>query len=1110
MSSLAQFSVERPVAVSMRIAALVVLGAICLTKLPIDLLPKISIPTVGVNTAYTNVAPADMESIVTRPIEEAVSSAPGIYSVSSTSTLGNSNVRVQFQWGTDIGQAAVDVLQLVEKAQARFPLDANLQTPIVSKYDPSQLPIMIFGVTGVDDPVKLRTLLDNQVTPMFESANGVASCVASGGLQRAIIVDVDPVKLQAYGISLSQVQQRIVQENIDLPAGIAKQSNTEWTVRALGYFTSPLEGANIPIGFYNGQVVRLGQVAKVSDSHQEQRIFTRLNGKPAVGMLVIQQSGANTIATAEAVREKLKLVKKLFPYLKFDLAYEQSGFISASIEDLKNTALIGGLLAVLILMAFLRNFRATMVVALSIPISIISTFSLLYFGGFTLNTISLSGLALSTGLIVDDAVVVLENIFRHIERDRRRAAEAAVSGTQEITSAVVASTITVMVVFFPLLLVRGQSGQMFSQFALVVIFSIAVSLLDATTVVPMLASRLIREEEVLEEAHPELRQLKGKKLGPVTRFFDWSGRKFNAMDDSYHRGLKWAIHHRLWVLLAAVAVTAASFLLVPLVGSEMLPQTDSGNFTVGVKFPVGTALTVTNDGMKKVEGYLMKQPDVQVVFAAAGTTLSMRGSTTAQIAYQGSCTVQLKESRKHNTQDLITQYQKALAPMLPGARVIVTPYDLVTQILTGGATNEEIDIFGSDQALVQSEAKKAIQELRGVPGLESVDQTAQESTPELRWKVDRDKALSLGVTFSDIASALSTATSGTIATYYQENGFQYPIYVQMPESKRKAVSDLLRMPITPSAAPQVSDSGASSSPIVATAASKNSGAAASKQILLGQVATPDYKLGPNEIDRLDRQRYIAITGRVQGRSESEVQADITKVMNTLQAQFPAGSGMYWDYGVNQRRKADEFSGLGLSVFLAITLIYMLLASQFESFVFPLVVLCSVPLCTPGVVLGLFLSNRAFGLTAFIGLLMLIGIVVKNGILLVDYTNQLRSRGMPRDEAILTASPTRLRPILMTSSAAILGMLPLAMGIGKGSETQAPLATAVVGGLTTSTLLTLFIVPIVYTLFDDMARKFRRNPRDLAPATAVGPSIEALEKKPNPLEPTPTSEKEPLG
>ncbi len=1130
MSSLARFSVERPVAVTMRIAALVVLGAICLTKLPIDLLPAISIPTVGINTAYTNVAPADMESIVTRPIEEAVSSAPNIYSVSSSSTLGNSSVRVQFQWGTNIGQAAVDVLQLVERARASFPLDPNLQTPIVSKYDPSQLPIMIFGVTGMADLSKMRDLLDNQVTPLFESANGVASCVASGGLPRCIIVDVDPAKLQAFGISLSQVENRIVQENIDLPAGVAKLGNTEYTVRALGYFTSPLQGANIPIGFYNGQMIRLSQVAKVSDSYQEQRIYTRLNSKPACGMLIIEQSGANTISTAQAVQEKLKLVKKLYPNLHFDLAYEQAGFISASIDDLKNTALIGGLLAVLILMAFLRNFRATMVVALSIPISIISTFSLLYFGGFTLNTISLSGLALSTGLIVDDAVVVLENIFRHIERDKRRAAEAAVTGAQEIMSAVVASTITVMVVFFPLLLVKGQSGQMFSQFALVVIFSIAVSLLDATTVVPMLASRLIREEEVLEEAHPELRDTHGKKIGPVTRFFDWSGRKFNNLDASYHRGLQWSMRHRLIVLIVAFAITAGSLLLVPMVGTEMLPQTDSGNFTVGLKYPVGTALTVTNAGMKTIEAYLLKQPDVSVVFSAAGTTLSLRGTSTAQIGYQGSCTVQLKDKRKHNTQDLIVKYQKELAPLMPGARIIVTPYDLVTQILTGGATNEEVDIFGSNIDQVQEQAKVAIQELRGVTGLEAVDQTAQESTPELRWDVDRDKAMALGVTFQDIANALNTATSGTICTYYQSGGFQYPIYVQMPVADRKSVNQLERMPITPSMSPQISDGGSSSSSssgssstasVVPTVAgflgSSGSGGgggggapSATKQVLLGQVATPDIKLGPNEIDRLDRQRYIAITGRVQGRSESSVQADMTNVMNKLQAQFPEGSGMYWDYGVNQRRKADEFSGLGLSVLLAISLIYMLLASQFESFIFPLVVLCSVPLCASGVVLGLFLTNRAFGLTAFIGLLMLIGIVVKNGILLVDYTNQLRGRGLNRDEAILTAAPTRLRPILMTSSAAILGMVPLAAGIGKGSETQAPLATAVVGGLFTSTLLTLFIVPIVYTLFDDLGRKMRKEPRDLAPAEGIGPSVEALERKPDPHQPIPAPEKEPLG
>lgn len=1062
-----KFSVERPVAVVMRITSLVLLGAICLTKIPVDLLPKVSIPTVAVVTNWPNVAPEEMETQISRPVEQAVSSAPNIYSVSSSSTQGVSTVRVQFNWGTDINAGAVDVLQLVQRARTNFPSDPTLQSPIVFKYDPSTLPVMIFGVTGISDPVKLRSLLDNEVSPILESANGVASATVTGGLQRSVIVDVDPAKLQAYGLSLAQIQSRIVQENLNLPAGIAKQGNTEFTIRSVGYFTSPKDAAAIPVGTFGGANVLLGMVANVRDAYQEQRISTRLNGSPAVGVIITKQSAANTIATAQTVQEKLKTIAKSYPELKFALAYDQSGFISNSIDDLKNTALIGGSLAVLILMFFLRNIRSTLVVALSIPISIISTFALIYFCGFTLNTISLSGLALASGLIVDDAVVVLENIFRHIERDKRRAADAAVTGSQEIMSAVIASTLTIIIVFLPLLLLQGQSGQMFTQFALVVIFSIGISLLDATTVVPMLASRLIKEEEVEEEAHPELRALRGKKSSPLTKAFDWAGRLFNNLDASYHRGLQWAIHHRFIVLAIAFGLTGAGFLLVPMIGSEMLPQTDSGNFTVNVKLPVGSPYSQTDAAMKKVEKMLLADKDVQTVFSAAGTTLNLRGSATAQISYQGSATVQMRQDRKLSTQDTIVMLQKELG-QIPGIRALVTPYDLVTQILTGGATNIEVDVFGNSNEAVSQQAQVVLTALKQVAGLESVDLGVQDATPELQWKIDRQKASQLGVSFQDIASALSTATSGALSSYYQEKGYQYPIYVQVPESKRKSVESLLQLPITPSS---------------------KSGTPGTKQVLLGQIATPFYTKGPNEITRLNRQRYIAVTGRVQGRSESEVQADITTTLNKLE--FP--SGTYWAIGQQQQRRSEEFSGLGLAIFLAVALIYMLLASQFESFIYPLVVLTSVPLCALGVILAMFISGRSFGLTAFIGILMLIGIVVKNGILLVDYTTQLRSRGMNRDDAVLTASPTRLRPILMTSAAAILGMMPLALGIGRGSETQAPLATAVVGGLTTSTILTLFIVPVVYTLFDDLARILRKDPRDLASAN-LGPTVSSVERK----------------
>ncbi|MCC6485231.1 MAG: efflux RND transporter permease subunit [Armatimonadetes bacterium] len=1066
--NLARFSVTRPVAVTMRIAALVLLGAICLLRLPIDLLPKVSLPTVAVNVTWPNVAPEEIEAQITRPIEQAVSSAPNLYEVSSSTSQGSSTVRVQFQWGTDIGQAAVDVLQLVQRASQNFPNDPTLESPVVFKYDPSTMPILIYGVSGIDDPIKLRTLLDNQVSPIIESASGVASAAVTGGQERAVVVNVDPDRLRAYHLSLPDVTRRIAQENLNVPAGIAKQGNTEYTIRSLGWFTNIDELRSIPVGAFNGSVIPLSSVADVRDESSETRLYTRLNGKPAVGLIVTKQSEANTVDTAHAVRDKIEQVKKLYPQLKFGLAYNQSQFIENSIHEVTEAAVIGGVLAVLILLFFLRNVRSTLVVALSIPVSITSTFALLYMCGFTLNTMSLGGLALATGLIVDDAVVVLENIFRHIERDKKRAPDAAVSGATEIFSAVVASTFTIVVVFLPLMLIRGQAGQMFTQFALVVIFSILVSLLDATTVVPMLASRVIKGE-----AHHEMIAGEGERTR-LEKIFAKCGVWLNALDASYRHGLSWALHHRYRVLAGAAILSAASFLLLPYIGTEMMPQADSGDFSVNIKMPVGTSLQKTNETVGQIENILMKDPDVATVFSAAGTSLTMRGTTRSQIPFQGSATVKLKEHRSATTLQVMQRMRKAFG-RIPGVRAMPNQFDIVTMMMTGGPENVEVDIFGDDIATLSRLSREVMAKVRNVSGLENVDVNWQEATPEIQWKVDRQKALQLGMSFSDVAGTIGTATNGTIASYYQEEGFQYPIIVQLPENKRKTVPELLNLAIRPT-----------------------TGQNTSGDIFLSQVARPVYGMGPSEITRLNRQRYVAITGSPQGRSSGEIQEDVQKALSGM----TLPEGYRWDWGSNMQRRSREFSGMWLSIAMAIALIYMLLASQFESFIHPLTVLASVPLCAIGVILALFLTDRSFGLTAFIGLLMLVGIVVKNGILLVDYTNVLRGRGVPRDEAVLTAGPTRLRPILMTALAAGFGMLPLAIGLGNGSEVQAPMATAVIGGLFTSTLLTLFVVPVVYTLFDDLGRNLRQSPADLAPPELVEPSVEAVGDE---LSPAPVTE-----
>jgi len=1031
----------------MRIAALVLMGGVCLTKLPVDLLPNVSVPTVSVITQWPNVAPEEMETQVTRPVEEAVSAAPNVYTVQSTSGVGVSTVRVQFQWGTDVGQAAIDVLQVVEKARRGFPTDPTLQTPIVYKFDPSQLPILTYAISGENDPVKLRTELDNDISPLIESASGVASASVTGGNDRAILVDADPNKLRAYNVSLSQLSDRITQENQNSPAGIAKQSNSEYTVRSLGWFTSPKEIAQVPLSSTNGRVITVGDVANVVDSQQEPRLFTRLDGSPAAGLIIAKQSAANTIDTADAVKAKIAEVEKRYPNLHFELAYDQSQFIQNSVDDLKMNAVIGGVLAVLILLFFLRNVRSTLVVALSIPISIISTFALLYVCGFTLNTMSLGGLALATGLIADDAVVVLENIYRHFEKEKVRPAEAAIEGANEIFSAVVASTVTIIVVFLPLLLIKGQAGQMFTQFALVVIFSIAISLLDATTVVPMLASRVIRHE------HPN------DNPGLLQRQFNRWGGWFDRLDNSYRDGLKWAIKHRVMVVVLAVGVTATSFLLLPFIGSETLPTTDSGNLQINLKLPPGTAIATTDKVVKQIEGVVMANTNVATVFAASGSGLNLSGTSVSLNGNQGAIQVRLKDDRKQSTQEIVADLQKKLG-RIPGARLSVSNVDVVSRVLSGGNNNVEVDIYGPDLDKLTSLGQGLVANLKDVPGLSNVDVNLQDPDPEMQWKIDRTKAVDHGVTFQDVADTINTATNGTTSSYYQEGGYQYAIVVEVPPDLRRTASQMNELPIYPS----VSSAG-------------------TKPVMLQQVAAPVFTTGPAQITRQDRQRYIAVTGEPQGRSTGDLQKDIQKKL----AQYPLPEGYYWDWGYSQKQQADQFAGMGVAILLAIGLIYMLLAAQFESFVHPLTILCSVPVSATGVLLALFLTGRSFGLTALIGMLMLVGIVVKNGILLVDYTNLLRRKGMARDEAIQTAGPTRLRPILMTSSAAILGMMPIALAIGKGSETNAPMATVVIGGLLTSTFLTLFIVPVVYTFFDDLGRKFRHNDKDLESPVLVEPT-----------------------
>jgi len=1032
--TIGQFAVSRPVAVTMRIAALVLLGYICLLRLPVDLLPKVDIPTVVVNVNWRNTGPEEMEAQIARPIEQALGTVKGLDMISTTTSLGSASVRVQFQYGVDVDKASVEVMQLVARASGQFPSDPNITPPQIFKFDPSALPIMIYGVSSADgDVTKLQTRLKNVISPRIEAAGGVAAVTVGGGMDRSILINVDPEKLRSRQITFAKISQRLQQENISVPAGVALEGKTQYNIRALGYAKTIDDIRRMPLTDNNGGQLTIGDVATVEDSHQDQLTFVRVNGVPAVSMSVSKQKDANTIEVSEAVQQVVKSVQQQNPDLTFRTAYNQAGFVSNSIEDLKQTAAIGAVLAIVIITFFLRNLRSTFVVALSIPISIISTFSLFYFGGFTLNTISLSGLALATGLIVDDAIVVLENIYRHIEQRRCKSSEAAVTGTQEIMGAVFASTFTVMIVFLPLLLIKGQAGQVFTQFALVVVFSMAVSILDALTIVPMLASRMIHERDVIEEAHPEEREKRDFKPNAMTRFYDWAGVKLHNLDNSYRNGLQWALAHRWRMITVGLVSIVLAAMLWTQVGQESFPETDSGNINVNLKLPIGTPVGSTDVVMKRIEATLMADPDVETVLAASGGNVGLRGVGGAG-PQLGSATIMLKAGRHTKTKDVVKRLQGKTRG-IAGAIVQLSSLDMVSRIL-GNNQGFAIDVYGQDLETLTKAARQVQQVMQQVPGLQNPDLSIQDALPEVDWKVDREKAQRLGVSFADAASVIAASTNGQLSTYFQEGGFQYPIYVQLTHPSTLTTQDIASLPVsyTPTGA-----------------------------ITLGQVATPLYGIGPNQITRQNRQRVITVGGNVVDRAPSDIQKEVYAGLAKLQ--LP--QGVFYDLGYQQRQSAKQYAGLGVSVILAIALIYMLLAAQFESFIDPLVILVSVPLAAIGLVLALFLTDRSFSLTAFIGLLMLVGIAVKNGILLVDYTNQLRSRGIPRDEALFTAGPTRLRPILMTSLAAIFGMLPLALGLGAGSEMYVPLATVVIGGLVTSTLLTLFIVPVVYTLFDDL-------------------------------------------
>jgi HAE1 family hydrophobic/amphiphilic exporter-1 len=1027
-------------------AVITLLGVISLSRLPVDLMPEFEQPTLNVRTSYPGVGPLEIEELITRPMEQGVSAVPGITRVESSSSEGNSQIRLNFEWGSDLSEAADEVRTRVDRMRNRLPEDAD--PPTIFKFDSNQLPVLQIGIEGDYDPVTLREVAQNEIAPRFERVDGVAAVTVNGGVRRELHVDLSKEKITALNLSVSQVVNALRSENQNTPLGEIYQGDATFLVRSQGQFQSIEDIKNMVVMTRQGVPVYLRDIAEVSDTTEQKRSFMRINGKPGIQLQVQKQSGKNTVQVANAVRAEVDRVNKEVPGIRMIVTQDNSVFIQRAINNVQEHAIVGGILVVLIIFAFLRDIRSTLIVCTSIPVSVIGTFALLYFGGFTLNTMTFGGLALGIGMIVDAAIVVLENTHRHLHMGKDKLT-ASIEGSEEVWSAILASTLTHIAVFIPLLFLSGTASIMFTQLSVVVMFSLAMSLFVAVTIVPVLCSRWLKTPD--EEA---------RDTGFMARFYRLSERFLEAMDERYRKAIHLALNHRPTVIGAAIVLVIAAAVIYPMITIELMPQTDEGEVNINAELAVGTRVERTEEALLRLEDMVRERvPEAVTIITSGGgggnNWNGGGGGGGGGSTHRGQVRVMLvpRGERTRTNEEIAIALRRELQG-LPGVAVRANPAggnNQIMRFLSGGGNNNQggssrlqVEIRGHDL----DDARRVAQDVRKVmedtPGIADVQVGREEGRPEIAVRVDRPKAAMLGMSVGTVASTIQTNVAGTAAAQFRERGNEYPVVVRLREADRQEISDVGDVLL--------------STPTGQVVPAKN-------------VLAVNREAGPVQIDRKNMERMT----RVNAETEVPISEAVKSVQDRLgQVRVPPDFAV--GFGSEIEEQARSFQQLQLVLILAVLLVYAVMASQYESLRDPFIIMFSVPVAAIGVVLSLLLTGTSFSMQAYIGIIMLAGIVVSNAILLVDYINTLRRRdGLPIREAVELGGRTRLRPILMTSIATMLGLVPMAIGIGEGGELQAPLARVVIGGLLTSTLVTLVLVPAVYTLFEEgWAGIFRKS------------------------------------
>ncbi|GAW29482.1 efflux RND transporter permease subunit [Carboxydocella sp. ULO1] len=1028
---ISDLSIRRPVLTAVVFIFIIIMGLVSVTRLGLDLYPDLNFPVAAVVVNYEGVGPQEIENLITRPVEQAMGTVNNIDHITSESQPGSSLVLVWFKWGTDMSEAAIQMREKLDRIKPVLPRDAD--TPMVLKMDPTQIPILQLGVTGGKDLADLQQIVEDKIQPRLERLEGVASVVTTGGYTREILVQLDSNKLQQYGLNSTQIAGILRQENLSLASGELTDGGKILFVRTLGEFRSIDQLANLPIPLPQGGTIALKDLALVKDSNKKVRQYTRINGKPSIGIHILKQTGTNIVQVADRVNAELEQLQKELKAdgVQISIAVDNSKFIRDSINQIKQHSLEGAVLSIIVLLLFLRNWRSTIIVGLAIPISVVSTFVLLYLKGITLNMMSLGGLALGIGRMVDDSIVVLENIYRHRERGLSLI-EAARQGAAEVSNAVIAATLTAIAVFLPMIFVEGIAAELFRQMALTVSFSLLCSLLVSLMLVPMLSSRFLR-----------LEQEKNRHVVWWDRMLNWFSAGLSKLDDRYRDLLAWSLGHRKTVVLLVIGLLVASGALVPVIGMEFMPKTDTGEIAVDIKLAKGTILEKTAAVAEYCEQKARELPETKVIFTSVGPSgrggmVNLSGqSENAQIRIK----VGARSERQRSTDEIVEDLRRRIG-VVPGAKISVKMSD-ASQGGPAGAPIQ-INIKGQDLEELARLADEVVKRVKQVPGTREVESNLEASRPELQIYLKREVAAQYGLTATQVASAVHQALAGETATRFRTGKDEIDVRLALEDSYAESLGRLAALPLS------LPGGGV---------------------VALGQVADLSVTMGPTSIKREENARVVTVSAENVGRDLGSVTKDIQKALADLR--LPPDYTL--EYGGQNKEMMQSFASLAQALVLAIILVYLVMAAQFESFLYPFIIMFSLPTTFIGVVAGLALTGRAFSVNAFIGVIMLVGIVVSNAIVLVDYINILRERGKDRWTAILEAGHTRLRPILMTTLTTVLGMIPLALGIGEGAEAEAPLATVVVGGLTTSTILTLVFVPVVYTLFDDVRNwRFKKS------------------------------------